>query len=89
MTDERGHTAQSDTESLAGWPKNVRPISVNGMIHLGVSDDGELYWDGKPVVIRRGIDLTAWQTTLATLTAFSALVVAGVDILNFYGYGLP
>ncbi len=47
--------------------------------------DGILHWEGKPVVVKRGVELTTWQTVLAAVTAFSALTVALVSALSFFG----
>ncbi len=40
------------------WPKGIRSISYDEVDALGVDPKGELYWQGKPVKIRRPLDLT-------------------------------
>lgn len=41
-----------------GWTTGVHPISIEGMALMGVDEQGMLYWDGKPVEVRRRLDLS-------------------------------
>ena len=84
MSDNRGHQAQSDGAPHATWPQDVRSISMDGMDHLGVGNDGALYWDGKLIEIRKSFDLNWWQILLAGITAVSALTVAVVEVVTLY-----
>jgi hypothetical protein len=43
---------------------------------LSVGEDGRLYWDDKPVIIRRRILLNGWQTFAAILVSLAALIIA-------------
>jgi hypothetical protein len=56
---------------------DIRSISIDEAGALGVDAKGELYWHGKPVEIRRPLDLTLWQklgaVIVATATVFAAL----------------
>jgi len=61
----------------AAWPKGVRSIDWKSMARLGVSDDGLLYWDGKPIELRQRLALTWWQKIVALLTAL-AIIVGGL-----------
>jgi hypothetical protein len=45
----------------SGWPQNVKAITMQGLNLLGVDDENRLYWDGRPVEIRRRLDLSFWQ----------------------------
>jgi hypothetical protein len=56
------------------WPSDVRPISLDGLDHLGVDSRQRLYWDGKRV--KTGLDLTWFQTLLAVVVAASTLLGA-------------
>lgn len=76
------HSAQSTAARPDGWPKGVRPISVDGLGHMGVGDDGTLYWDGKPIQVARRFDLSFWQKTGAVLTVFAALAAAGGSVAS-------
>lgn len=71
------HPAQSTAARPEGWPKGVRPISMDGVGHLGVGNDGTLYWDGRPVKTAKKITLSFWQGLGATLTVIGALAAGG------------
>ena len=80
---DRKHYAQSTTPPKAHWPQNVRSISVEGLDNLGISDNGELYWDGKRLEVEKKVTLNLWQNMLAAITAGSALVVAVVSVIAY------
>lgn len=67
------------------WPPGVEPISFGDTARLCVGRDGQLYWDGKPVVTRRRFDLSRWQkfgAVLATIAVFAGGLgscASGVD----------
>ncbi len=84
MTDQRTHHAQSNESTPTGWPNGVRPISLDGLAHIGVGPDGDLHWDGKPVVIRKGIALTTFQNVGAAIVGLSAVVAAGAAAVSAY-----
>jgi hypothetical protein len=67
---------QSSAEPPAGWPKDVRPISMEGAALLGVDPDGKLYWAGEPVRTESRLNLTNAQTVIALLTAVAAVIGA-------------
>jgi hypothetical protein len=56
---------------------------VTDLSRLSVSEDGRLYWDGKPVVVRRRVQLSPWQTFGVILIGLAALVIALSGILQF------
>ena len=64
--DERSH-----------WPDGVTSISYDGIGKLGVDRNQQLYWDGKPVEVKRRLDLTFWQKVLGGITAL-AIVLGGI-----------
>ena len=70
------HPAQSTAARPNGWPVGVRPISVDGLSHIGVGHDGSLYWDGRPIQVARRFDLSLWQKIGAVLTVLAAVVAA-------------
>jgi len=84
MTDQRAHHAQSNESTPPGWPNGVRPISLDGLAHIGVGPDGDLHWDGKPVVVRKGITLTTFQNVGATIVGLSTVVAAGAAAVSAY-----
>jgi hypothetical protein len=53
-----------------------RTVGVKDLNRLSVSDDGRLYWDGKPVVVRRRVQLSPWQTCGVILIGLAALMIA-------------
>ena len=65
------------------WPKGVRVLGINEQDNLGIDDQGQLYWDGRPVVVSRGIDLTFWQKVAAFAGVISAGILAFVALAEF------
>lgn len=82
MSDQRKHPAQSNGDTPEGWPRGVRPISVDGLDHIGVGGDGSLYWDGKPIVVQRELTLRFWQRAGVVLVTGSAVVAAGAAVVS-------
>jgi hypothetical protein len=58
------------------WPKGIRSISIDEAGALGVDAKGELYWQGKPVEIRRPLDLTWRQSFVAGVVAIATVIAA-------------
>jgi hypothetical protein len=58
------------------WPKGIREISIEEVGALGTDAKGELYWHGKPVEIRRPLDLTWWQNLVAITVAVATVIAA-------------
>jgi len=56
------------------WPSSVRPISINEMNGLGVGKDGLIFWHGKPIQIRRVLELRKYELFLATVATVGALL---------------
>lgn len=71
------------------WPDGVRSISVEGTGLLGVHDKtGELYWDGKPVALRRPIRLGTferWAVVIAALGTVGTFIVEVGRSAGFWG----
>jgi hypothetical protein len=59
----------------AKWPKGVRPLSLDEDA-LGVDAKGDLYWHGKPLEIRRPLDLTRSQQIIAVIIAGATVIGA-------------
>jgi hypothetical protein len=57
------------------WPKGVRSLSLDEDA-LGVDAKGDLYWHGKPVEVRRPLDLTRGQQIIAVIVALATGVGA-------------
>jgi hypothetical protein len=54
----------------------VRTIGIDEVDALGVDAKGELHWHGKPIEIRRPLDLTRTQAVFAIVVAVFTVVVA-------------
>ena len=68
------------------WPKGVRTITIDEWSIIGIHPQlNQLYWDGHRIEVRKTLDLKWWQITLASITAFSALTVATIDMLTYFG----
>ena len=69
--EEVRRTAFAEINTPPHWPADVRPISIDGLILLGLDARHRLYWDGERVqtklVFPKGIDWAAW---LASISAF-------------------
>jgi hypothetical protein len=65
--------AVPDASAASG--RNVHPIGVSDLSRLSIDNDGRLYWDGKPVEVRRSILMSRAQIVGASLIA--AFVVIG------------
>ena len=77
---------QANSPYKKGWPLGVSPITCADIESLGVGKDGRLYWDGKPIEIRKTPSLSWWQKMGAIAATVSAVVVAFVELLTFLGY---
>ena len=67
--------ATFEPKPSAANSRNVHPIGVGDLSRLSIDNDGRLYWDGKPVEIRRRILMSRAQIVGASLVA--AFVVIG------------
>ena len=76
-------TAFADAETPADWPRDVKPVSFNGLTLFGVDGQRQLYWDGRPVEIKKLLSLTAWQRIGTILVTLSAVAVATVQVWHF------
>jgi hypothetical protein len=59
---------------LSTWPPDVRPISLDEMNALGVDTAGMVYWHGKPLQIRRKLELRTVELTLLATATLGALL---------------
>ncbi|MBI1256551.1 MAG: hypothetical protein GC204_03685 [Chloroflexi bacterium] len=80
------HAVAPDTPP-AHWPEGVRHLSIDGMALIGVDADGLLYFDGKPVAMRRQLDLTLLQAVFAGAALLALAVQTGLDVARFLGFG--
>lgn len=69
-------------ESEKDWPPHVWCIGLDRLDLLGVDDEGDLYWDGKRVEVRKRLNLTMWQRVGAVVIAGSTLVAAAAAVAS-------
>jgi hypothetical protein len=55
-------------------------MSWQGIGLLGIDEENRPYWDGRPIEVRRRLELTSWQIFLAWVTA-AALAVGAMGIV--------
>jgi hypothetical protein len=61
--------------------RDVRPIGITDLSRLSIDNDGRLYWDGKPVEVRRRILMSRAQIAGASVIgAFVAIGAIGAAI---------
>jgi hypothetical protein len=70
----------AEKASQKDWPPGVEPISWVNAKRLGVGQDGQLYWDGQPVVTRRRLDLSFWERVLGVVVAAAVIVAASAPL---------
>ena len=49
--------------------RNVHPVDMTDLSRLSIDSDGRLYWDGKPVEVRRRISMSRAQVVGAGIVA--------------------
>jgi hypothetical protein len=82
---EAYRVAQSESaaqpEAPAKKGRNIHPLATADLSRLSIDDDGRLYWDGKPVEVRRRIEMSRAQVVGASVVAaFVAIGAVGAII---------
>jgi hypothetical protein len=72
----------AESDSKATWPEWVSPISYGNMNRLGVGVDGYLYWDGKPLEIKRRLKLSNLQLIGALVVGLATFIGGAGTRLN-------
>jgi hypothetical protein len=71
------------------WPKDVRPISMEGLTLFGIKPDAnKLYWDGKEVVVRDALHFEWPERLFAFLVAvgtFGYFIMELGKLLKWWG----
>lgn len=77
----------AEVSAVAPAPKpkgrNRKPVDMTDLSRLSIDGDGRLYWDGKPVEVRRQISMSRGQIAGASL--FGAFIVLGGIAAAFQG----
>jgi hypothetical protein len=56
--------------------RNVHAINAMDLTRLSIDNDGRLYWDGKPVEVRRRLMMSRSQAVGACIVAFFIVIAA-------------
>jgi hypothetical protein len=56
--------------------RNVHSVNAMDLTRLSIDNDGRLYWDGKPVEVRRQLMMSRGQAVGAGLVAFFIVIAA-------------
>jgi hypothetical protein len=67
-------TKYSTVEAPSDWPPGVRMLTMNGLSLFGISDNGQLYFDGQPLVTER-----RWSTVERRI-AWSGVILAAIGV---------
>ncbi|MBV9750122.1 MAG: hypothetical protein JO157_15030 [Acetobacteraceae bacterium] len=70
--------AWSEGARAPEWPAGVHALSDEGLRLLGLDGKGQLYWDGKPLEVRRRPGLT-WRQKLVAGAVTAAAIAGGVN----------
>jgi hypothetical protein len=68
--DEPGHRSPEKTS------RNVHPLASADLSRLSIDNDGRLYWDGKPVEVRRRIQMSRAQVLAASIVSLFIVIGA-------------
>lgn len=61
--------SEPDSPSPKKSGRNIQPLATADISRLSIDNDGRLYWDGKPVEVRRRIQMSRAQVVGASIVA--------------------
>ena len=70
---EHAEIAAPDRPPATAHGRNVHPIGIADLSRLSIDNDGRLYWDGKPVEVRRRILMSRAQVIGAAIQGSAAV----------------
>ena len=82
VTAETARSAADDPPSEPDHPspkksgRNIQPLATADLSRLSIDNDGRLYWDGKPVEVRRRIQMSRAQVVGASVVAVGVVIGA-------------
>ncbi|CAN0273837.1 unnamed protein product, partial [Phaeothamnion confervicola] len=68
--------AAAEPEPTPEIGRNVRAVGAMDLTRLSIDDDGRLYWDGKPVEVRRKLMMSRGQIVGVSLIAVFVVIAA-------------
>lgn len=57
-----------------GWAPGIEPILLEDLGRLGIGERDQLFWDGRPIEIRRPLVLTGLQRVAAAVVTIFAIL---------------
>jgi len=69
-------SGDAKTAPFARSGGTIHPLATADLTRLAIDDDGKLYWDGKPVEVRRRLSLSPEQLMAAGIVAVFLVVGA-------------
>jgi len=66
----------------------IKPISIAETEHIGVDEEGRLYWKGKPIVTEQRISLQWWVNVGIIVGSLSTLCIAIAEIVRLLFYDI-
>jgi hypothetical protein len=77
-----------EEERPPAWPRNVRTISEVDYLFLGIDDQHQLYWDGKPIRGQHRVKLSRAQFACAVVIGLLVLAAGlGVGLNQSFDFG--
>lgn len=78
----------ADVDTPDDWPKDVKPMSWQGMNLLGADGKGGLYWDGKKLrsEVKLGWFANLVGALIAISTFFAAAATISMSVLDLLRY---
>lgn len=66
------------------WPPHVRGIGIDELDAFGIDAERQLYWHGKPIEVRKSVQLTFWQKLAAAAVSISTVVLAVTEVAKSF-----
>lgn len=66
---------------IEGFRFQMPDGSVKG---IGVDEEGNLYWDKKPIELKQRLTFSRWVNAAAVLAAVATAVQAAVAVLEYF-----
>jgi hypothetical protein len=63
------------------WPEGIRPLTFDEE-GFGIDRNHIIHWNGKPVMMRRQLELRWYELIIATAAALAVVVQASATVLS-------
>ena len=71
----------AEREIHEGFRFKMKDGTVKG---IGVDDDGNLYWDKKPIELKQRLTFSRWVNAAAVVAALASAVQAVMAVLTYF-----